>query len=230
MSDYTLYYWPAPFRGQFVRAVLEHMKADWREASIDAVIDLMDAAPDEQPTPLMAPPILADHTADLTLSQTSAILGYLGRKHRLMPSDAKRAALTNMILADVDDILYEMTRYNGAQMWTQPEWDAYQPRLGRWMDIFDAIGRRHGLTARAGHMLGTRAFGLADLAMSVLWRTMTDCLPPLRPLLDEREALAGLCDRVAALPEQAALIERSRAAYGDSWCGGQIEASLREVL
>jgi glutathione S-transferase len=60
---------------------------------------------------------------------------------------------------------------------------------------------------------------------------MTAKLPSLRPLLDATApAIAGLSDRIAALPEQADLRARSDAAYGDEWCSGQIEASLRAVL
>jgi glutathione S-transferase len=43
-------------------------------------------------------------------------------------------------------------------------------------------------------------------------------------------AVAGLTRRMAALPEQAALRAESDAKYGDEWCSGQIEASLRAVL
>jgi glutathione S-transferase len=35
MPDFTLYYWPIPFRGQFVRAVLAQAQATWHEASLD---------------------------------------------------------------------------------------------------------------------------------------------------------------------------------------------------
>jgi glutathione S-transferase len=60
---------------------------------------------------------------------------------------------------------------------------------------------------------------------------MTDRLPSLRPVLDETApAVAALSDRIAALPEQADLRARSDAEYGDAWCGGQIEESLRAVL
>ena len=135
------------------------------------------------------------------------------------------------IVADANDVLYEMTLYNGAQMWTQARWDAYRPRLARWMAIFEAHGRRHGLTPEAGHVLGTHAPGLADLVVHTLWGVMTSKLPALRPLLDATApATVALSDRIARLPEQEALRERSDDAYGDEWCGGRIEASLRAVL
>jgi glutathione S-transferase len=231
MPDYTLYYWPVPFRGQLVRAVLAHVHATWDEAGFEAIRALKDKAPAEQLVPHMGPPVLTDHVAGLTLAQMPAILAYLGSKHGLIPDDPARDALTAKIVADTNDVLYEMTLYNGAQMWTQDAWNAYRPRLARWMAIFEETGRRHGLTPRAGHLLDTEKPGLADLTAHILWGTMTAKLPSLRPLLDATApAIAGLSDRIACLPGQADLRTRSDAAYGDDWCSGQIEASLRAVL
>ncbi len=231
MADYTLYYWPVPFRGQFVRAVLAHAGARWDEVGAEAIAALKSESPGEQLAPHMGPPVLVDHTADVSLAQMPAILHYLGRMHGLMPEDLAAEALTVKVIADANDVLYEMTLYNGAQMWTQAAWDVYRPRLARWMAIFEATGREHGLTAEAGTMLGTEEVGLADLVTAILWGTMTATLPPLRPLLEETApSVAGLSDRVVALPEQAELRAKSDAAYGDEWCSGQIEASLRKVL
>jgi len=231
MADYTLYYWPAPFRGEFVRAVLAHAGAIWDEADPEQIVDLMQAAPADQPVPFVGPPVLVDHAAGLWLAQLPAILAYLGDKHGLIPTDAGRAALTHKIVADASDVLYEMTRHHGAQLWDQAAWDAYRPRLARWMAVFEQHGRRHGLSAEAGTLLGTGEPGVADLTAYVLWGVMTAKLPALRPLLDaEAPALAGLSDRLAQRPEQAELRRSSDAAFGDTWCGGEIEASLRAVL
>ena len=231
MPDYTLIYWPIAFRGQFVRAVLAHVGASWAEVTFDDIVTLKDRAPSDQPVPFIGPPVLTDPANGLALSQMPAILGYLGRKHGLMPDDPARAALTDKIIADANDVLYEMTRYNGAQMWDRASWDAYRPRLTRWMEMFEVLGRRHGLAPNAGFMLGTTEPSVADLVTHILWGTMTAKLPALRPLLDATApAIAGLSDRIGALPEQAALREKTDADYGDDWCSGQIEASLRAVL
>lgn len=231
MTEYTLYYWPLPFRGQFVRSVLAHVGASWTEANIEDLITLKGAEPTRQLVPHMGPPVLTDHTADLSLAQTPAILAYLGSKCELIPEDSARTALTAKIIADANDVLYEMTLHNGAQMWTQKRWDTYRPRLGRWMAIFEEHGRRHGLTIEAGHVLGTDAPGLADLVVHILWGVMTSKLPALRPLLETTApAIAALSDRIAQLPEQEELRVHSDDEYGDEWCGGQIEASLRAVL
>jgi glutathione S-transferase len=231
MPDYTLYYWPVPFRGQFVRAVLDHVHAHWQEAGTEATSRLMAAAPAEQLVPHMGPPVLTDEARGLTLAQMPAILAHLGTAHGLTPEDPARAALTAKLVADANDVLYEMTRFNGAQLWTREAWQAYRPRLARWMGIFEETGRRHGLSAATGHLLGTETPGLADLSTYVLWGTMAAKLPALRSLLEATApAVAGLSDRIAALPEQADLRARSDAAYGEAWCSGQIEASLRAVL
>lgn len=231
MAEYTLYYWPFPFRGQFVRAVLAHVGASWEEAGDNEIAAQRAADPKAQLVPHMGPPVLTDHSRSVHLSQMPAILAYLGEKHGLMTDDPVLGAMSHKIVADANDVLYEMTRHNGAQVWTDAAWKEFQPRLGRWMEIFEETGRRHGLTARSGFMLGTQAPGLADIVTAILWGTMTAKLSPLRPVLElHAPAIAGLTDRIAALPAQVALRNRSDAMYGDGWCGGQIEASLRAVL
>ena len=231
MTEYTLYYWPLPFRGQFVRSVLAHAGASWTEASIEALTLQKNAEPRRQLVPHMGPPVLIDHAADVSLAQTAAILSYLGGRYALIPSDPARAALTAKLIADANDVLNEMTLHNGAQMWTQTRWDAFQPRLGRWMTIFEEHGQRHGLTVESGYVLGTDAPGVADFVVYSLWGVMTSKLPALRPLLESTApAIAALSDRITRLPEQEALRVKSDRDYGDEWCSGQIEASLRAVL
>ena len=116
-------------------------------------------------------------------------------------------------------------------MWTQGEWDEFASyRLPRWMTIFEETGARHDL-ADTGHMLGTDAPSLADLATGTLLFTMADKLPGLGGLLRESAPrVADLSDRMAHLPAIAELRTRTDAAYGAVYCGGQIEQSLRAVL
>ena len=66
---------------------------------------------------------------------------------------------------------------------------------------------------------------------ATLWSTMTARLPALGRLLDEAAPMtAALSRRVSERPALTELAARSREDYGDSYCGGQIEASLRKVL
>ncbi|MEM5492678.1 glutathione S-transferase [Hoeflea sp. AS16] len=231
MADYTLYYWPIQFRGQFVRAVLAHAGCTWEEAGYEKTLAQRASEPDKQLIAHMGPPVLTDHSRNIHLSQMPAILAYLGDKHGLISADPVMKAMCLKLVCDANDVLYEMTRYNGAQMWTEASWRVFQPRLHRWMEIFAETGRRNGLTASAGFMLGGDAPGLADIVTATLWGTMTAKLPPLRPVLDgHAPAIAGLSDRIATLACQSDLRARSDTEFGDAWCGGQIEASLRAVL
>ncbi len=53
MSDYELYYWSVPFRGQFVRAVLACAGKTWDEAGDDAISKLMEGPVKKMPVPFM---------------------------------------------------------------------------------------------------------------------------------------------------------------------------------
>ncbi|WP_371226900.1 glutathione S-transferase [Roseovarius sp. 2305UL8-3] len=232
MKDYTLTYWPLPFRGQFVRAVLAFGGASWDETSPDEVARMRAAPIADQPVPHMGPPLLHDHEADLWLAQLPAVLGYLGTRFELMPHDPARVALTYKAIGDANDVLDNITRMGGAQMWTRGEWETFmQDRLPRWLQIFEELGTRHGLTAGQGHLLGTGAPGLADLVTATLWGTMTEKLPALRLLLEvEAPTVAGLCERINAHPALVAMRADTDARFGDIYCGGHIEASIREML
>ncbi|WP_394688405.1 glutathione S-transferase [Hoeflea sp.] len=230
MADYTLHYWPIQFRGQFIRAVLAYADASWNEVGFDDIIAQKSAEPSAQLIPHMGPPVLTDHSCDVCISQMGAVLTYLGGKHGLTADDLVHRAMTTKLIDDANDVLYEMTRHNGAQQWTSETWSEFQPRLQRWMEIFEETGRRHGLTAQSGFILGTETLCLADLVVATLWGTMTTKLPALRPMLETRApAITGLCNRIAALPSQTALRKSSDASFGDAWCSGEIEASLRAV-
>lgn len=231
MADFTLHYWPIPFRGQFVRAVLAYAGASWDEPGFDEVLAERAADPSAQSVPHMGPPVLTDHRNGVHISQMPAILSYLGEHHGLFPQDPALRAMCHKVIGDSNDVLYEMTRHNGDQMWTRRAWEAYQPRLARWMAIYQETGQRHGLTAQAGFMLGTATPCLADLVSATLWGTITVRFPALRIMLNTHApAIAGLSDRIGAIPSQQALRRHSDASWGDVWCGGQIEASLRKVI
>ncbi len=230
--DYTLYYWPIPFRGHFVRYVLAHAGATWAEAEMSELQRLKALPVGKQPLPFMAPPFLHDHAAGLWLAQMPAILAYLGGKHGLLPKDPARLALTHKLIGDANDVLEEITRNGGRAMWTRPDWaDFAATRLPRWMEIFEETGRRHGLSPEAGTMLGTEAPGLADLVTAALWHTMGAKLAPLGAMLRERaRGIAALSDRIAATPAIAAMRAREDARMGALYCGGQIETSLQAML
>jgi glutathione S-transferase len=231
MSDYDLYYWSVPFRGQFVRAVLAYAGKTWTEPGDAAISELMDRPAKEMPVPFMGPPLLIDHKAGFAVAQMPAIVLYLGETLDLLPGGAAPRALAMKIVNDANDVIDEITLDGGREMWTPKRWADFVPRLQKWMSFWEETGRRHGLKADAGFLLGGEAPGVADIVTATLWSTMAERFRRLEAMLEEAAPLtAALTRRIAALPPLAELSAQARRDYGDAYCGGQIEASLREVL
>lgn len=231
MSDYEFYYWSVPFRGQFVRAVLAYAGRSWTEAGDAAIARLMEGPVADMPVPFMGPPMLVDRRAGVAIAEMPAIVLYLGETLDLLPPTPVLRALTMKVVCDANDVIDELTLDGGKQMWTPARWREFVPRLQRWMSFWEETGRRHGLTEDTGFLLGGEAPGVVDVVTATLWSTMADRFAAIAALLDETAPLtAALSRRIAALPPLARLAETARQDYGDTYCGGQIEASLRKVL
>jgi glutathione S-transferase len=231
MPDYELHYWSVPFRGQFVRAVLAYAEKSWSEADDAAIAEMMERPVEAMPVPFMGPPVLIDKAADFAIAEMPAIVLYLGETLGLMPATPPLRAMTMKIVNDANDVLDEITLDGGRQMWTPERWRDFEPRLRKWMAIWEETGRRHGLAADSGYMLGGDAPGIADVVTAVLWSTMTERFAALDTLLaDAAPMTAALTRRVAAAPPLAELAAQARRDYGGAYCGGQIEGSLRTTL
>ena len=231
MSDYELYYWSVPFRGQFVRAVLAYAGKSWDEAGDEAITKLMEGPVKKMPVPFMGPPLLIDRRADIAIAQMPAIMLYLGETLELLPDDPALRAMTIKIVNDANDVIDEMTLQGGMQMWTDKRWKEFVPRLRKWMSFWEETGRRHGLKAGSGFLLGGDRPGIADVVTAILWGTMCDRFKKIETILKKSAPMtAALTRRVSALPPLAKLAAKAREDYGDAYCGGKIEASLRKVL
>jgi glutathione S-transferase len=231
MSDYTLYYWSIPFRGQFVRAVLAYAGKAWDEAGDDAISRVIGAPVKKVPMPFMGPPLLIDKRTGFAIAEMPAIILYLGETLDLMPVTPELRALTIKIVCDANDVIDEMTLQGGMQMWTEKRWGEFIPRLKKWMSLWEETGRRQGLEKTGGFLLGGGVPGIADVVTAVLWSTMTERFRKIGTLFRRTAPMtAALTERVIALPPLAALAAQARADYGDSYCGGQIEKSLQKVL
>ena len=231
MSDYTLYYWSSPFRGQFVRAVLAYAGKTWTEGGDDAISRLMAGPATDMPIPFMGPPLLIDLKTNFAIAEMPAVVLYLGETLNLMPADPAMRAWTMKIVNDANDVIDEMTLDGGREMWTMKRWQHFVPRLQKWMSLWEETGRRHGLQANRGFLLGGGEPGVADIVTATLWSTMTDRFHKIHAILQDAAPMtASLTRRVASLPPMAELALKARRDYGDAYCGGQIEASLRKVL
>src|SRR6202035_169529 len=105
MSDYELYYWSVPFRGQFVRAVLAFAGKTWTEAGDAAISKLMNGRVKEMPVPFMGPPVLIDRKAEFAIAEMPAIIFYLGDTLGLLPVTAASRAMTMKIVNDANDVI-----------------------------------------------------------------------------------------------------------------------------
>jgi glutathione S-transferase len=128
-------------------------------------------------------------------------------------------------------VIDEITLDGGRAMWTKKTWQDFVPRLKTWMSFWEEIGLRHGLKADSGFLLGGKAPGIADIVTATLWSTMAERFPAIETILEETApTTAALTRRIAELPSLAKLAAKARQDYGDAYCGGEIEASLRKVL
>ena len=231
MPEYELYYWSVPFRGQFVRAVLAYAGKEWSEPGDAAIAKAMEQPVKKMPVPFMGPPLLIDGTNNVAIAQMPAVILYLGETLGLMPTDPTLKAMTTKIVNDANDVLDEITLDGGRLMWTGKRWKEFLPRLKKWMALWEETGRRHGLTKDAGFLLGGTTPGIADVVTATLWSTMTDRFPKIGTIFRKSAPMtASLVGRVAQLPPLAKLAKKAREDYGDAYCGGQIEKSLRKVL
>lgn len=230
MAEYDLYYWSVPFRGEFVRAVLAYAGKTWTERGDEAITELMEGPVKDMPVPFMGPPVLVDKKTSFAVAQMPAIVFYLGETLELLPATPALRAMTMKVVNDANDVIDEITLDGGREMWTAKSWRAFRPRLKKWMSFWEETGRRHGLQPDSGFLLGSDEPGVADIVTATLWATVSDRFDEIAALLQEEAPMtAALARRVAALPPLAKLAAKSRKSYGDAWCGGQIEASLRKV-
>ena len=231
MADYELLYWSVPFRGQFVRAVLAFAGKTWTEGGDAKISKLMEGAVEEMPVPFMGPPVLIDHKADVALAQMPAIILYLGETLGLMPETPALRAMTSKIVNDANDVIDEITLNGGDHMWTQKRWEAFMPRLAKWMSLWEDTGRRYGLEKDTGFILGGHTPGVADVITATLWTTMTERFSKVRDLLEKNAPMtAALCQRISALPPLTKLSETARGDFGQSYAGGQIGVSMDKIL
>lgn len=185
----------------------------------------------DMPVPFMGPPVLIDRKASFAIAEMPAIILYLGEKLKLLPDSLQLRAMTMKIVNDANDVIDEITLNGGQQMWTEERWKEFVPRLKKWMGLWEETGRRYGLEADAGYILGGSAPGIADVVTATLWTTMTDRFSAVRATFEETAPVtAALCRRVSSLPSLAGLAGDARRDYGSAYAGGQIGASMARVL
>lgn len=228
MVEYELYYWDVPFRGVFPQLFLEETGAKYlfRDA-----LEIYPAKSLKIHNPGMAPPYLYEVEKERYLAQMPAIMMHLAREHDYLPKRTESLDLALKSILDCLDILTEITRFYGQQLWTPKAWQEFRTdRLSKWMQIFELTGHSHGLKEDKGFLLGS-TISVADIATTALFGTMIHSFPTLRADLKKHAPyVLGLCERIEARPPLKSFLEQQREKYGRSYCGGEIEKSLREMM
>ena len=230
--NYKLYYWPVPFRGDFIRLLLEEANEKYSDATYDEIINLKSMSPEKQPFPSMAPPFLHDLNSDIFLSQMPVIVMYLSEKINYLPKGSFKSAICLKLLLDSNDVLAEITNLNGTIMWEYDKWRQFrEKRLKRWFEIFEQTGQQFGLNSDSDYLLGGDQISAADIITYALWGTMIRCIPELSVDFQKHSPnLFALCQRIASRPNIQKFVESQSRRYGNLYCGGQIEKSIRRML
>lgn len=222
---FKLYYWPLPFRGCFVSYLFAYRDVPLlEETDFEENRNLMSLRPSEQDIPYMGPPVLRDLESGRTLSQMPAIVLYVSHELDFMPDDPFDVALCMKVLMDCNDLLMEICRYNGSIMWEREQWTEFRSqRLPRWLELFEETLKRG--------TIGNDTVSFADIGVFSLFGNMTRCLPDLEAdVLDRAPGIHALCRRIGSEPSLARFVASQEQTYGTTYCGGQIEQSIREML
>lgn len=231
MTDYDFYYWQLPFRGQFVRALMAYAGKTWTESDDKSIMKMIKGPVNDLPVPFMGPPMLIDNKTGVAIAEMPAIVLYLGETLDLLPATPALRAMTIKTVNDANDVIDEMSRDGGRDMWTEKRWLEFVPRLKKWMSVWEETGRRHGLTAHSGFLLGGDVPGIADVVTATLWSTMTERFQKVDTVFQKAAPMtAALSRRVSAIPALAKLVAKAREDYGDAYCGGKIGDSMKKVL
>lgn len=224
-ARFQLYYWPIPFRGCFISYLFAYRNIPLlEERGLDQNAALRELHPSEQPVPHVGPPLLHDLESDRFLSQMPAIVAYVSPELDLMPAEPFEQAICMKVLMDCNDVLMEICRYNGSTMWERGDWREFRSRrLPRWMQVFEESMKRG--------CVGSEAVTFADIAIFSLFGNMMRCLPELETeLIEHAPGIRELCRSIGSEPSLAHYVAAEEESYGKLYCGGQIEASIREML
>ena len=109
-------------------------------------------------------------------------------------------------------------------MWQRDSWIEFRSkRLPKWMRNFEE--------SLDQNTIGSDRINFADIGVFALFGNMIRCLPELeKDLLTHAPGIHAHCSKIGSTPSLKRLLEEEEKAYGMTYCGGQIEQSIREML
>jgi glutathione S-transferase len=226
-AEYELYYWPSiPGRGEFVRLALEEAGARYRDVArepkdegggVPALLAMLKTADGEGALPF-APPILKQGT--VIVSQTSAILAYLGPRLGLVPDDelGRLAALEHQLtVADLVGEAHDVHHPIGGSLYYEdqkPEAlrhakEFIKERIPKFLGHFERALERN--TASSGRHLVGRGLSYPDLSLFQVIAGLRYAFPHAMKKHEASSPRAvALHDAVADRPKIAAYLKSKR--------------------
>ena len=223
MARYTLYYWPTiQGRGEFVRLALEQAGADYVDVARGSgrgrgVAQLGRLLESDAAHPPFAVPALAD--GDVLVAQTAAILLYLGPRLGLAPDGEAASLWAHQIQLTLVDLVGEAHNTHhpvGNGLYYEDQ----QPEAARAADDFRReripkfVGWLETILTRNpdgnAHLVGA-GLTYVDLSAFQVVEGLRYAFPrAAEAALGRTPLLAGLSDRVRALPNIAAYLQSER--------------------
>ena len=193
-------------------------------SSFEEIEALRNRPVSEQDIPFMGPPVLRELKSGRTLSQMPAIVLHASHELGLVPKGSFDVAICMKVLMDCNDVLMEICRYNGSTMWERADWIQFRSeRFPHWLEIFEeSLSRGH---------FGKEPVSFADIGVFALFGNMMRCLPELEPdVLANAPGVHAHCQRIGSKPSLAEYVAMESERYGQLYCGGYIEKSIRRML
>jgi glutathione S-transferase len=225
-ATYELFYWPAiQGRGEFVRLALEAAGAPYVDvarlpAEAGGGVKVLTAllASTEGGGPFFAPPVLRHGAA--TLSQTGAILQYLGPRLGLVPDDEPSRLRANHLQLTVSDFVLE-THDAHHPIASSLYYDDQKPeatrraelyiknRIPKYLGYFERVLETN-VSGGGRHAVGA-ALSYVDLSLFQVMAGVGYAFPrALSRLASQLPRLVALRERVAAEPAVAAYLASPR--------------------
>ena len=225
--DYQLFYWNVPFRGNFPLILMSEAGLKFE------VVDASKIYPDSSLSiicPGVAPPYLLDCKENKYLNQMPAIMMHLASRHNLLPKNSPDVWLALKLILDCNDILYEITRYHGMEMWTSQKWKEFRTyRLSKWLNQFETIGYER-LDKTSGFFFDGK-ISVADLSVTALLGALKWSFPALTTDMKAScPNVLSLVERVEKREGIKQFLKKQRKELGKEYCSGQIEDSIRSML
>ena len=217
--QYELYYWPEiQGRGEFIRLALEEAGADYIDVARgpggeDKMFAAMRSARLQEPP--FAPPFLK--AGKLTVAQTTNILLFLGRRHKLMPASEAGMLWVHQLELTIADFLVEIHDTHhpiGSGLYYEDQKKESKRRAGdflknrapKFLGYFDDVLARN----KSGYLAGARLC-TADLSLFQIVEGLRYAFPKTMRRIERKYArVVQLHDRIAERPRIAAYLSSDR--------------------